>query len=112
MCKKAKKYGRVNRKGGVGPPDGVVGVGHGGLSGFEVGGGGDTTQDDNTNRDRRGASSRVTGLNLIYRADKSACYRGVTGCALLLSSSACLPRQSTRTAGGGAYRSRSVASEV
>ena len=40
VCKKAKKYGRVNKKGGVGPPDGVVGGGYGGPSGFEVVGGG------------------------------------------------------------------------
>ena len=51
----------------MGPPDGVVGGGHGGLSGFEVDGRGDTTQDDNTNRDGRGIG-QGHGLNLIYRA--------------------------------------------
>ena len=36
MCKKAKKYGSLNKKGGVGPPDGVV-VGWGMVGyGFEV----------------------------------------------------------------------------
>ena len=69
----------------MGPPDGVVGGGYGGRPGFEVGGRGDTTQDDNARTYVRGPlGDRVTGLNFIYRADKSACYRGVVGCALLI----------------------------
>jgi len=38
----------------VGPPVGWWGAGHGGHLGFEVGGGGDTPQDGNTNRHGRG----------------------------------------------------------
>ena len=39
---------------------------------------GATTQDDNARTYVRGPlGDRVTGLNFIYRADKSACYRGV-----------------------------------
>ena len=56
-------------RGGVGPPVGWWGLGHGGLSGFEVGGGGDhSAGQDNTNQHGQGHRGTVTGLNLIYRA--------------------------------------------
>ena len=113
MCKKAKKYGSLNRKGGVGPPDGVV-VGWGMVGyGFEVSSVGClSTGRQHQPRRTRGIGARGHGLNLIYRTRCAGLLPWGIGCAILLISSACFLRRPTKTAGGWPYSSRSVASEV